>query len=431
MTPIDLNIDTTKVYIPTGRQATAHKCPARYILYGGAMGGGKSVWLCMEGNMLSIEYPGNVGLICRWELSSLKRTTLETYWKFTPPELIKHHYRQDGIIELINGSKIIYMGLKPSSAMNTLERLKSLELGWFAIDEATEIQKPIFDLLKTRLRLRLPNGTFPRYRGLLASNPEPGWVRETFIDQDLPDHRFIPALPSDNPHLSPDYIEQLKQDLPPELVQKYIEGSWDVIEGDDYIFPYSWLRAAATREMEASEPLEAGIDIARFGGDKNSVAMRWGPVVEIVYRSSFQDTMRTSGEIANVLDEYQPVDAKIDSVGVGAGVFDRLYEQGYRVSEVKGGSAAYNPERFINIRAENHWGFRERLEAENVDLPDEPGVVSQMAGIKYKTQSDRRIQVESKQDMKKRGLKSPDDSDAIINAFGRSSQQGKTEIWIV
>lgn len=381
------------------------------------MRGGKSVWGCMEGLQLSLDYPGNVGLICRWELPSLKRTTLVSLFQFLPEELIKYHNKQEGLIKLINGSKIYYMGLKPSSEHSALERLKSLELGWFFIDEATEIEKRYFDLLKTRLSLKLPNGKFPRYRGLLASNPEPGWVRETFIDQKLDDHTFIPALPSENPHLSPDYIENLRKNLPPDLIKKYIEGDWDVMEGSNYIFPYSLIKQAVERKLEKSDPCEGGIDIARFGGDKNVMAVRWGPVVRIVYMSVFQDTMKTTGEIARKLDEFEPVISKIDTVGIGAGVYDRLKEQNYPVAEVIGGEKPDDTEHFYNRRAENHWGFRERLESGNIDLPNDPELISQLAGIKYTIMSDRRVKVETKEDMKKRGMKSPDKADAVIMAF--------------
>jgi len=414
-------IDLRELYVPTEKQAEAHQNGARFVLYGGAMRGGKSVWGCNEGLQLSLEYPGNRGLVCRWELPSLKRTTLTTLFEFLPDELIKHHNRQDGIIELLNGSSILYMGLKPSSEHSALERLKSLELGWFFIDEATEVEKRYFDVLTTRLSLRLPNGTFPRYRGLLASNPEPGWVRETFIDQALEDHAFIPALPTDNPHLSPDYIVNLTKTLPEPLVKKYLEGDWDVLEGENYLFPYAWIKAANEREGPQSDMCEAGVDVARFGGDFNVVAIRRGGMVTIPYVTHFQDTMQTAGEVAQVLDNEKPSLVKVDSVGVGAGVCDRLREQGYKVSEVVGGGKPYDSERFYNVRAENHWVFRERLEHGMVGLPNDPELTAQLAGIKFTVSSDRRIKVESKEDMKKRGLRSPDKADAVIMAFAAGS----------
>lgn len=381
------------------------------------MRGGKSVWGCMEGLQLSLEYPGNVGLICRWELPSLKRTTLFTLDKFWPSELVKNRNKAEGAIELINGSIVLYMGLKPSSEHSALERLKSLELGWFFIDEATEIEKRYFDLLKTRLSLRLPNNKFPRYRGLLASNPEAGWVRDTFIDQKLENHDFIPALPSENPHLNPGYIKNLLKDLPPELVKKYIRGDWDVMTEGLYIFPYQWIKAAVERTLEETEPCELGIDIARFGGDENIVASRKGSVARIIYESKLQDTMKTTGEIGITLKEVKPNAAKVDSIGVGAGVFDRLKELKFPVHEFISGARAGDKEKFINLRAESAWGFRKRLEDGLVDLPEDSDLIAQLCGIRYKIRSDSRIQVESKEEMRKRGLKSPSKADAVIMAF--------------
>lgn len=418
-----MDIDLSKIYTPTEKQAKAHACSARFTLFGGSMRSGKSTWLCMEGLQLSLDHPGNVGLLCRWELSSFKRTTLQTLFHFYPPELIKYHNKQEGIIQFINNSKIWYMGLKPSAKASSLERLKSMELGWVGIDEATEIQKEYFDLLITRLSLRLSNGRFPYYRILLASNPEPGWVRGEFIEKHLPDHEFIPALPRENPHLNPDYISKTKKVLPPELVKKYLEGDWDVLEGDNYICPYSLVKQAVEREMAPAKPTEAGVDIARFGGDKNEVAIRKGSVVRFVYESRFQGTMKTVGEVGQVLKDNAPEISKVDTVGVGGGVFDRLKELKFSVSEFIGGGKPSLPERFINVRAEAYWNFRKRLEEGLIDLPDDPELVSQLCGIRYNVKSDMRIQVESKQDMRKRGIKSPNKADAAVMAFYRRKEE--------
>jgi hypothetical protein len=426
-----MRIRLTDKYKPIPKQQQASDCTARYIFYGGAMRGGKSVWLVMELLRLLLKYPGNVGLLCRWELSSLKRTTLVKLWEFWPEKAIKRHHRGDGVIELVNGSLLYYMGLRPSAKNNALDRLKSLELGCFAIDEATEVEKQYFDLLKTRLSLRLPDGSLPLYRGLLAGNPEPGWVAETFVEQDTPDHEFIPALPAENPHIPPDYIEQQKQDLPPELYQQYIEGSWDVLMTmGQYVFPYSSIKAAQERELEPKGRREAGVDIARFGGDENVAAIRQGPVVDIAYNSSHQDTNKTTDDLAKFIDEEEPETTKVDSVGVGAGVYDNLKAMGYNVREVVGGASPRDKDRFLNARAENHWGLRKRMTDGDLDLPEGQKIRSQLAGIKYKTVTDRKLKIESKEEMKARGVKSPDYAEAIINAFAEGTEQ-QSSVWFV
>ena len=144
-------------------------------------------------------------------------------------------------------------------------------MGWFFLDEANEIPRDVFEFLKTRLSLRLPNGKFPRYRGILCSNPNQGYLRELFIDSDLEDHAFIPALPGDNPHNPPGYEEGLRKTLPPHLVSRLVDGSWDDIDDETYIFPFSWVKAAMERTMHPDGDPVGGFDPGA-GGDESVLA---------------------------------------------------------------------------------------------------------------------------------------------------------------
>jgi phage terminase large subunit len=187
--------------------------------------------LCAEAIKLSLKWPGNRGYFCRHELVTFRKSSLVTFEKVCPMELIKAHYREERIILFRNGSEIVYGGL---GGEEDLEKIKSTEFGWFAIDEATETFEEMFLLLCSRLRWTLPDGSSPKYRAILASNPEPGWVKDRFVDQNLPDHAFIPALPKDNPHLPNGYDENLRKHWPSEWVKRYLEGSWDVFTGQVY-----------------------------------------------------------------------------------------------------------------------------------------------------------------------------------------------------
>lgn len=218
-------------YDPTGRQIAAHMAPERYKLYGGAMGGGKSVWLCAESLILLMKYPGNRGCLVRDQLIDLRLSTLITFEKLCPAEFIAKHQTEDHTIIFKNGSELVYGGL---GGNEDIERIKSREFGFFAIDEATECLEEMFIMLATRLRWVLPDGRRPNYYGLLASNPEPGWVKERFVDQKKQDHVFIPALPRDNPHLPKDYNADLRKMFPPEAARRYLDGSWEVFEGQIY-----------------------------------------------------------------------------------------------------------------------------------------------------------------------------------------------------
>jgi PBSX family phage terminase large subunit len=207
----------------------------KYKLFGGSMGSGKSLTIVAECIRLLLEFPGNCGYIGRHTYKDFKRSTQQTIDEMLSDRLISTYNKQDGIITLINGSTL-YMG-----DLEYPDKFKSLNLGFFAIDEASETTKAIFDMLKTRLRRKLPG---IRYYGLLASNPEPGWLKDTFVDpQDrgvpLKNHKYFQSYTRDNPHLPPEYIQSLIDDLPEHMRLKYVEGRWDIHETQ--IIDFNWI----------------------------------------------------------------------------------------------------------------------------------------------------------------------------------------------
>ena len=411
-------LDLSVRYTPTPKQRLAHSAPERFILFGGGMRSGKSVWLVNEAIQLSLDYPGNVGFLARHEGTTLKKTTLVTMRQFLDPSLIKNWHRTDQFVELINGSVIYYGGLKPTQVDKPLERVKSLTLGWFAVDEATEIAEEFFLLLMSRLDLRLPDGTRPYYRGLLTANPEPGWVRERFVAQQLPNHRFISALVTENPYVPPDYITMLLQNFPQQWVDKYVKGNWDETATGLELIPHSWIMRAVNKKIKKSKGIRAiGVDVARGGANMSIIQRRIGMKVLMPLRLPMADTMETAGQTAIVADRFRARVIGIDSVGVGGGTFDRLDEQDYPVTEYVGGARAIDPDRFFNRRAELYWGIRECLERDVMSLPDDKNLISQLSSIRYKIRSDKTIQVESKLEMKRRGMKSPDEADALMVSF--------------
>lgn len=421
-------IDLTTLYTPTTRQWDAHATFERYLLYGGAMGGGKTVFLANEAQQLSLDYPGNKGIICRWENKTFRNTTFITLTEFLSPKLIEAHHKTDQYFRLTNGSIIFYGGLKPSGAENPIDRLKSLGgggLGWFAIDEATEVPEEFFLILCSRLRINLPG---IHYRGVITSNPEPGWVHQRFIEKDLPDHKFVPALPKDNPHLPSDYEDNLRRMFPPNWVDRYLGGEWVFQLNLSSVFPYHWIRSAVERECDPSINCDAfGIDVARKGGDETVIAGRWGSQVRILHTGKYQLLPETRRVASLLIEKHQPKIVNIDSVGLGAGIYDDLKLKGYPMQEFIGGARASRPTRFKNLRAEAHWFLRERMESELLDLPDDQILCSQMSKIPYDT-DDKIIFIPPKKETKG---DSPDRAEAVIMACYKpykSNRKGRITI---
>ena len=212
---------------------------------------------------------------------------------------------------------------------------------------------------------------------------------------------------------SPAYLSRVLADFPQ--------------SAEDSLILLHLIEAAQARTLEKTEPHELAVDVARFGGDKTIIGERWGSVVHIRSKYSKQDTMETAGRVVKALVDSGANKAKVDVIGVGSGVVDRLNEcradtkmRGKTIEACNAGSAPRDKSRFLNARAEWFWNIRERAEEGDLDLDDDPELAAQLSGIKYKLDSRGRILIESKEDMKKRGMKSPDEADMVAIALSES-----------
>lgn len=185
----------------------------------------------------------------------------------------------------------------------------------------------------------------------------------------------------------------------------------------DNLIPMHWIRAAQERSLPISGDTELGVDVGR-GGDKSIIAHRTGGRVRIIHRDTNPDTMQTAGNVVHHYKESGASLIKIDLIGIGAGVHDRVKELDHPIIGVNVGSSPHDKERYLNLRAEGYWGLRERFETGTIDIdPLDDDLAAQLADIKYKRTSSGKIQIESKEEMARRGKHSPDDADAVMLAF--------------
>lgn len=159
------------------------------------------------------------------------------------------------------------------------------------------------------------------------------------------------------------------------------------------------------------------LDVARFGTDRSALAKRRGQVITEVKKWAGLDLMQLTGA---VVAEYQaqpthlrPVEILVDSIGLGSGVVDRLRElklpaRGVNVSESPSMKGTYQ-----NLRAELWFATKAWLEQRGCRLPRDEDLMAELAGPRFKFSSSGKLQVESKDDMRKRGLRSPDLADAV------------------
>lgn len=214
-----------------------------------------------------------------------------------------------------------------------------------------------------------------------------------------------------------DAITEHGEDSP--YVQSRVHAEFPRV-GENSLIPLAWIETAHHREVhDLTGPLEAGLDVARMGGDRNALCIRLGPKVIAEYAWGGVDTMETVGRVRSILENYPPMDAiKVDVIGVGAGVADRLTELGYPVVPVNVAAAPTDSEQFKNLRCELWWNLRERFREGQIAGPFSETTMGQLASIRYRYDSRHtKPVIEEKDEMRKRGLKSPDEAEAVLLAF--------------
>lgn len=194
-------------------------------------------------------------------------------------------------------------------------------------------------------------------------------------------------------------------------------GSMQFISGDI-------VDAAMSREpvCHVFEPLIMGVDVARYGDDQSVIAFRRGRDACSIPWKKYRgiDTMTLAAEIARLADQYGVDAIFVDGVGIGAGVVDRLRQMQRRVFDVQSGGKPTGlffdePIKVKNKRAEMWAMMRNWLKIGAV--PDDNELEGDLTGIEYGYDMDGALQLERVEDMKKRGLASPDNATALALTF--------------
>lgn len=163
-------------------------------------------------------------------------------------------------------------------------------------------------------------------------------------------------------------------------------------------------------------PLIFGVDVARFGDDRSVLLVR--TVDHVVEIQSWRglDTMQTAAKVAEQATRFMPDAIFVDGAGVGGGVVDRLKGLNFKCFDVNAGARATDDGRYFNRRAEM-WGLMREWLRDRGGIPDSPDLVDDLMSPLYKFDASNRIQLEKKEDMKARGLPSPDVGDALAMTF--------------
>ena len=420
----EIKIDLTKKQSEAFRYLTDKT--TQIVVFGSGKGSGKSVTGVVWITYLCLKYPGVRCLIGRTRLSELRITTLRTLLEFfNTCGLTSEHYaynQQLSEVKFFNGSEIILKDLADTPSDPEFQTLAGLELTAIFVDEASQISRKCFDILTTLLRYKLiENNLIPRM--FLSCNPGTNFLRTEFYqpwkDGILPEkYKFVFALPTDNPHLPPEYVEILRN-LPEKSKRRLFNGDWSYNESDDDLFEIDSITMSLFRNQpKQNDKKYLSVDVARFGSD-NSVIILWiGLTIIDIFLYSKLSTTELNGELKSLSKQHNipPSQIVIDSDGVGSGVADM--NRGC-FNFVNNGSPLFG-QNFNNLKSQCYVRLSEVFGNGEISININDNEIidrltNELITVRLKnTDKDGKIQIIPKDEMKKMlGGKSPDISDAM------------------
>lgn len=313
---------------------------------------------------------------------------------------------------------------------------------FYVFDEAKAIPEPTWDAAEGAfstpgeifvLAISTPGAPMGRFYDIHRRKPgyEDWWVRHVTVEEAIRAGRIDPA-----------WVEQRRRQWGERsaVFQNRVLGEFAASE-EDGVIPLAWVEAAVERWLELrdagklwEQPVtRIGVDVARGGGDVTVLAPRAGWTVPELVTVDVRDTMAVVGR-ARALQRRHGGTAVVDVIGVGAGVFDRLREEGAAVEPFNAAERTDHLDRsgefgFVNVRSAAWWNLRELLDpdtGEPVALPDDDELVGDLTAPRWRVTSGGKIQVESKDDLRKptRLGRSTDKGDAVVQAFWHTQSFG-------
>lgn len=290
---------------------------------------------------------------------------------------------------------------------------------WLLADEAAGIHEKVFEAA---------SGSMSQENACTILTGNPTKATGFFFDthHKLREHwRCYRVSCVDSKRVSRDFIEDMKNRYGEDsnAFRARVLGEFPRSD-DDTLIALELVEAAVVREIEPDPKARVvwGVDPARFGDDSAALVKRAGRVVpERVKAWKKLDTMQLTGAIHHEWSttpvEQRPAKIFVDVIGIGGAVVDRLRELGLPVVGVNVSEAPSMGGLYLNLRAELWSRAKEWLQARDCKLPDDERLTGELTLPKYRFASNGKMQLESKDDMKKRGVSSPDYADALVLTF--------------
>ena len=395
------------------------------IIYGGAAGGGKSALGCLWLIEQCQTFPGTRWLMGRSKLKTLTETTLNTFFEMARKLKITDQYNynaQKYQINFYNGSQIILKDLYQYPSDLEFDSLGSLEITGAFIDEVNQVTKKAFQVVRSRCRYKLNEfGKLPKVLG--SCNPSKGWIYKDFYrpkrDKELPISRaFVQALPTDNPHLPPSYLESLLN-MDDVSKQRLYYGNWEYDDDPAKLIEYDKIIDLWKNGHVMGGERVISADIARFGSDKGIIIVWDGFRVIEIAELDIATITTTAQVIKGLMNKYGISASNViaDEDGVGGGVVDILGCKGF-VNNSRSFPEEGKQVQYQNLKSQCYFHLAEMVNNSDIFIGVENGqdrMIEELEQVKRdKIDSDGKLTILSKEKVKELLGRSPDYSDALM-----------------
>ena len=292
----------------------------------------------------------------------------------------------------------------------------------FVIDECSGVDDIIFEVAQGAL-------STAGSKILMVGNPtrSSGYFYDAFHRNAHRWHKMTVSC-ADADYVSADFIEDMAQQYGPDssIFKIRCLGEFPT-NSDDSLISRHLVDAAVARDVDPMTVETVwGLDLARYGSDRTALCKRQGNVLlEPIKSWQGKDLMETVGL---VLSEYEatpyedrPAEICCDVIGVGAGAVDRLVELGM---PARGVNVAESPSlggRYQRLRDELWFLCREWFEAKDCKIPEQEELIHELTSLRFKVLSSGKFKAEGKDEMKRRGLRSPDLADSFVLTFASTA----------
>jgi len=228
-----------------------------------------------------------------------------------------------------------------------------------------------------------------------------------------------------------EFIDEARENMTPQEFKVLYESDFPEEEELDGQGFYRVVKDAdikkAQKEGTHEGTLRLGFDVGE-GGDENVGVLRSSKYAEIVHFSKISDLMATTRVIVDLIDKHgiTPENVFIDATGIGAGVVSRLHEIGKEVTGIKWASKA-SRDTYANLKAENYMNLGESFTHGMILKPDDRW--NELSVMKWKKDTQDRIKMKSKEDMRKEGIPSPNVADALALSFNQTIEEEAPNVW--